>query len=317
MTTTRPTWVLQNGSENAVPSISLRMRARLLRLIGRQTWLPRGRSRAVNMIWHPESGWNFPFEIDYFGLRYRGNLCNFNDWMVYTFGASSYEEMTILASLASELRKRRRTITFFDIGANVGEHSLFISRLADQIIAFEPFPSLQTRFEEKIVINHINNVRLIPCALGVADEMRYYHPGGGTNSGAGTFIPEAHATYGDPVPIQVRNGDHLFSELNLPAIDLMKIDVEGFEPFVFQGLAKQLRRDRPPILMELSERSRAGFGSEDAFRSTFWEGAVFAEVNARRTGLPYQLRPFDYKKSQECLVVPPEMADFVLRQISG
>ena len=42
----------------------------------------------------------------------------------------------------------------------------------------------------------------------------------------------------------------------------MKVDVEGFEPFVFQGLKERIHKDRPPVLTEMTDRSREGFGSE-------------------------------------------------------
>jgi FkbM family methyltransferase len=269
------------------------------------------------MLWNPESGRSFPFEVDFFGTRYRGNLSHFVDWLVFAYGASSYEELTLLQALTAELRKTQKEITFFDIGANVGHHSLFMSKYVDEIIAFEPFPLLQAKFQEKLALNHLTNVRVIPYALGDEDDVQYYYPGGGTNSGAGTFLPEENVAYGEPIEISIRNGDRLFSELDLPPIDLMKIDVEGFEPLVFRGLAGRIQRDRPPILMELNERSRSDFGSEEGFRKNFWEGAVIAEVSSRRPGCAHELKPFCYQATTECLVVPPEMADFVLRQMKA
>jgi hypothetical protein len=74
----------------------------------------------------------------------------------------------------------------------------------------------------------------------------------------------------------------------------MKVDVEGFEPLVFRGLMGRIHSDRPPILSELSNRSRTGFGSEAKFRETFWKDAVFAEV-AGRQGCPFRLKPFRYE----------------------
>lgn len=317
MKPTNAAWEVSEIGQDATPAISLRFRASLLRLVGHQRWIPRGRTRMVNMLWNPDSGRSFPFEVDFFGMRYRGNLAHFVDWLVFAYGASSYEELTLLRALTSELRKTKGKITFFDIGANVGHHSLFMAKHADEIVAFEPFPLLQARFQEKLALNHLTNVRVIPYALGDEDDVQYYYPGSGTNSGAGTFIPEESGVYGDPIEIGIRNGDRLFSGLNLPSIDLMKIDVEGFEPQVFRGLAGRIRRDRPPILMELNERSRSGFGSEEGLRKHFWEDAVIAEVSSRKPGCKHELKPFRYQAATECLVVPPEMADFVSSQMKG
>lgn len=312
-----PAWDNSAAASPFAPSLITRMRAGLLRVVGRQTWMPRGRTRILNTLWHPDSGRSFPFEVDFFGMRYRGNLADLGDWFVYVYGASSYEELSLLEAIGKELRKRKSSITFFDIGGNVGQHSLFMSQHADQVIAFEPFPKLQTMFRNRMELNHRKNVQLLPYALGDANTAGLFYPAGGTRSGVGTFLPDEREVYQERVELQIRRGDDLFSELDLPPIDLMKIDVEGFEPSVFRGLAARLHRDRPPILMELSDRSRAGFGSEEQFRHSFWEQAVFAEVNTKRPGLPYQLRPLRYQKSGEVIVVPPEMSEFILSQING
>lgn len=103
---------------------------------------------------------------------------------------------------------------------------------------------------------------------------------------------------------------------SLPRIDLIKADVEGFEAFVFRGLSDRIRQDKPAIILEISEDSRKGFGSEDAFRKTFYEGALFAEV-AGGNGRPYRLKPFKYGTAAEVLVMPPEMSGIMKKLTHG
>ncbi len=146
--------------------------------------------------------------------------------------------------------------------------------------------------------------------------MRQYYPGGAANSGSGTFLPEETGTYQEPIFVQVRNGDHLFAELALPRVDLMKVDVEGFEALVFRGLSTRLHEDRPPILSEMSDRSRASFGTEKEFKSFFWKDAVYAEVSGRH-GCAFRLKPFRFDTTHEMLIVPPEMGDFVRAQMQA
>lgn len=256
----------------------LPLRLKLMRLIGKQTWVPRGRDRLLRMIWHPDSGKSFPFVVDFFGFRYPGDLSQFIDWTVFCYGSYAAPELSILADLAVELRKSKPHVTFFDIGANVGHHTLFMAGMADNVIAFEPFPPLQGKIREKIETNQLTNVRIVPFALGDADSVQQYHPGGGSKPGTGTFAPSKKGRYKDAVELQIRRGDQVFSELSLPPIDLLKIDVEGFEPEVLRGLAQRIARDRPAILMEMSDRSRSGFGSEAGFRSCLWDGALLAGV---------------------------------------
>lgn len=304
-------------SLNAQPEASLPSRLRLLRFMGRQNWIPRGQDRILRAIWHPDSGKSFPFVVDFFGFRYPGNLAQFLDWTVFAYGCYSWSELSLLAAVTSELRRRKSRIVFFDVGANLGHHTLFMAGQADEIVAFEPFPPLQEKIRHKLELNHLFNVRVVPFGLGDADSTMKYHPGGGSNSGTGTFVPEEVGNYEKAVELRIRQGDRLSSELALPPIDIMKNDVEGFEPAVLRGFRERISRDRPVVLMEVSDRSRNGFKSEEGLRSCFWEGAVLAGV-VGRPGRKYRLVPFRFSGPgavDETLVAPPEMADFINRQL--
>src|SRR5271165_881169 len=304
------TWNLPGRDARVMDENQFSPRLKLLRWLGRQTWIPRGQDWMMRKIFHPESGESFFFEVDFFGMRYPGNIAQFIDWTVFAYGSHAYCELSLLESLAKEIRKKRDSVVFFDVGANVGHHTLFMSNKANRIFAFEPFPPLQQLIAQKIATNNLTNVEIVPFGLGERDETLRYYPGGAANSGTGTFIPEEAGTYQQPIDLPIRNADRLFTELGLPRIDLLKVDVEGFEPLVFRELASRILRDRPAILSELTERSRIGFGGETAFRALFWEGAAFAGVHGRN-GCSFQLKPFHFETTGEMLIVPPEMADFV------
>jgi FkbM family methyltransferase len=293
------------------------LRLKAFRWLGKQTWIPRGQDWMLRKIWDPDSGRSYHFEIKFFGFRYLGDLAQYIDWVVFAYGSYSYYELNLLETLAQELRKKRDSIVFLDIGANVGQHTLFMADKADRIIAVEPFPALQQLIQQKIDANHLTHVRLLPYALGESEEMQEYYPGGGSNSGQGTFFPEECGTYQKPVKISVKKGDQLLIEEGFHRIDLCKVDVEGFEAFVLRGLANRIKTDRPPILTELTDRSRAGFGSMDAFKACFWERPIFSEVVTKRAGFPFKLRPFHYETAHEVLILPPEMADFAHKHLAS
>ena len=98
-----------------VPSLRLRNAARyrltkrlglvsLARLIGHRAWLPEGlRGRIARLTCTADYFPSQPFEVDFFGLKYPGDLSNFLDWHVYFFGAY---EMDILLLLRSLIRQR-------------------------------------------------------------------------------------------------------------------------------------------------------------------------------------------------------------------
>lgn len=301
----------QAGPGDYLTADRLPFRAKLLRWVGRQTWLPKGHDRLLRMIWSPAAGPALLFDIDFFGLRYRGNLAHYVDWLVFCYGSAPRCELDLLAALAADHRRRapKKPLIFCDIGGNVGHHSLFMARLADRVDVFEPFAPLCALIQDKISLNRLNNVTLYPLALGDADSETSYFPGPGENSGLGSLLPAADAAAG-PVQVAVRNGDGLCEAEGLSGISIIKIDVEGYEPQALRGLARRMREDRPAVLMELSPAGRQGFGDEAGMRDRFYPDARFAEVRGRH-GRTFTLAPFNFAASEEVLAVPPEMADFI------
>jgi hypothetical protein len=79
-------------------------------------------------------------------------------------------------------------------------------------VAFEPFAGVRQLIEQKVAVNNLKHVEIIPFALGDIDDTLPYYPGGAANSGTGTFMPEEAGIYRQPVELQIRNGDRLFAE---------------------------------------------------------------------------------------------------------
>src|ERR1035441_6591725 len=75
---------------------------RMLRMIGHLEWL-RGRDRVLRAFSHPDRQKPEPFEVDFFGLSYSGNMANFIDWTVFYYGAFAINELRLLAALAQAL----------------------------------------------------------------------------------------------------------------------------------------------------------------------------------------------------------------------
>lgn len=291
-------------------------RLKLARWLGHQTWLPRGQDRLLRAILPPDQRKSVLFEVNFFGQKYRGDLAEYIDWAVFCYGSYCSTELSLLRAVTSHLRRRRSgaTIQFVDVGANVGHHTLFMAGLVDHVLAFEPFPFLHPFIEEKIALNGLKNVSLVPVALGDRDQILDYYPGGGSNSGIGSFVLDADKDQGQVVRLPVKRGDSLFDDRELGRIDIMKVDVEGFEPFVFWGLADHIKRNKPIILTEMSEKSRSSFGSQAAFVESFYDGAKFAEVTGRH-GQDFVLRPFVYEASREVVILPPDLHDFLKNKI--
>jgi FkbM family methyltransferase len=228
-------------------------------------------------------------------------------------------ELTVLRESVKAIRsKNGGAVLALDIGGNVGHHTTFLAGIADQVITFEPYPPLQQQIGSKIALNKFENVKLMPFGLGEKDEVLDYYPGMGENSGVGSFLHADDPGKATPVKLQIKRGDSVLEELGVGKVDIMKVDVEGFEAAVFRGLQDRIHRDRPVILTELTDGSRRQFGSEKEFREAFYPGAHFFEVSGR-PGHSYKLEPFQYDTAYEILVTAPEMGwlrDALLRSTS-
>jgi FkbM family methyltransferase len=138
----------------------------------------------------------------------------------------------------------------FDIGANVGFHTLMLSQLAGaggHVYAFDP-NSENCRLILAAAEHHgLTNLTLLPIALAEQRGWVHFTQHLGTNGGFVSKDLAALHGHGTVVPT------FALDELDLPGADLMKIDVEGAEHKVLRGGAKLLARSRPAIICEFSQ----------------------------------------------------------------
>jgi len=133
------------------------------------------------------------------------------------------------------------TMTVFDIGANVGFYTLIASRLVGprgRVVAFEPLPRNVDYLRRHVSMNAASNVTVIEAAVAERGGTGMLKEGSGPAEGA-------LSSCGD-VMVRLVALDLL---TDLPAPDVMKIDVEGAEFEVLRGAAATLRTHRPTIFL--------------------------------------------------------------------
>ena len=153
-----------------------------------------------------------------------------------------------------------------DVGANVGETVLAASvRVGPggHVLGIEPHPRTFAFLQDNVGLNAATNVRLIHCAAGaVAGKVRF----------SDDRLDDMNRVGDGALEVAVERLDTLVPE-RLP-LALLKVDVEGYEKFVFEGAPGLLERAacvyfetgalhsrhfgyEPRALLELLER--AGF----------------------------------------------------------
>lgn len=140
--------------------------------------------------------------------------------------------------------------TFIDIGAHMGTYSIIISPYCKQVYSFEPQSSTFECLNRGINANKITNIITHNVGIGSKEEILFLshvsEDGGGSSlldnisdmTGLKTLSQEAV----DVFPLD---------SYDINNINLIKIDVEGFELEVLKGAVKTLERNNyPPILFE-------------------------------------------------------------------
>lgn len=249
----------------------------VLRILGRQHWLRFGlRDRLIRRFYAPEKNPAEGFVCDFFGDQYSGQIDSYVDWCVYFYGAYELENLQLFADILS----KQKDPIVLDIGANVGHHSLFLSRHSREVHSFEPNPFVRKKLEEKIALNHKENMRVHPYGLGQKNEDLPFFAPQGCNKGTGSFVEGFSQNNELAGELKVLRADEYVEKLNLPQIDFIKIDVEGFEKNVLSGLVSVFEKHRPVVIVEFSEATMKSYESEAEFREQFPADYEFFKVCA-------------------------------------
>lgn len=274
---------------------------RVLQKIGRMDFLSMKRRKRI--VWKYKKLFKIPdhsFETDFYGMLYKGHTQNQIDKYVFYFGA--YEK-GMLRFIEEEIKKSPDKI-FVDVGANIGHHSVFVSRHAKHVYSFEPYVKVRKAIEEKIELNRINNISVIPFALGEDDQELVFYEPDDVNTGTGSFIqgylPENKNT---GLKLLVKNGTKLFSEKGIEKVSVIKIDTEGFEPLVLSGLFPVLKTQLPVIVMEYSDGSEKLLNERPellGFLKDHYTLKMFKDPNE----FEYELKLWDLKSYGNLVLVP-------------
>jgi len=200
---------------------------------------------------------------------------NLADWSErFTFFLGRYYDLPTQLMLREYLRKGDCVV---DIGANIGMISLFASHLVGPqgaVISFEPNPLCCQRIQSLIQRNGISNVTLLQAALSDRPgtlELKV-NP---EHTGTATLTPiptKDQGAYSQRFSVDVKLGDAVLGEGR--PIQLIKIDVEGFETNVLRGCRGIMQRWKPAIVTEAVKEhlERAGSSLEDLFSLMQAEG---------------------------------------------
>lgn len=173
--------------------------------------------------------------------------------------------------------------TTFDVGANIGYVSLAMAKvvgLSGCVVAFEPLPANLARLRANMALNPAGRrVKVVGKAAGArgAQDLFMVHESGGM--GKLQASQGRDAEYDSALTVEVVALDDWVEESKELPPELIKIDVEGGEAAVLQGMSNILETVRPTLLLELHGPDAAG-----AIQATL--SSVGYSLHAMREGYP-------------------------------
>lgn len=169
-------------------------------------------------------------------------LFNKNDWPIgeslRKYGEFSWAEVEIFRTII------KPDWLVIDAGANIGTHTVELSRLAEVVIAFEPQRIAYQTMCANVALNHCLNVHAFHAALGREDGTikvpvrDQYH----RNNFGG--VPLAGVTDGETVDLM------RLDRLGMKRCDFIKADVEGMEHDLLLGAENTIAKHRPMLYLE-------------------------------------------------------------------
>jgi len=153
-------------------------------------------------------------------------------------------------------------LVVYDVGSFEGLLALYFASRAKQVICFEPNSRNHSRLTDNIQVNGFRN--LIVRKTGIGDSPQEIKlvwnpemPGGASAEAAtathlGQTVPDAHT---EVIPITTLDAEA--EEQKLPAPDLIKIDIEGWELNALKGAQGLLKAHMPALYLEMHGETMA------------------------------------------------------------
>ncbi|MGK7861920.1 FkbM family methyltransferase [Falsiroseomonas sp. E2-1-a4] len=154
--------------------------------------------------------------------------------------------------------------SILDVGAHDGLLTLPLSRLPGaRVLAFEPLPSAFARLESAIRAGYgaiPPHVELHPVALGAeAGSLTLSVPVlDGVPQEQWASTAKTYDSFGSVTVLRHEVAVTTIDALDLPDLQHVKLDAEGFEEEVLAGARATLTRCRPVLSLEVEERHRPG-----------------------------------------------------------
>ena len=194
-------------------------------------------------------------------LRIRADLRDWLQRQIFMYGVYRVEEK----HRDTMLGRIRKGGTILDVGAHIGYYTLLFAKRvgADgRVIAFEPSTATYERLVENISLNEFDNISTVKAAASNSAGTATINVAAGNNTGSTSLHFESGAV-GTELVDTVAIDDYL-ARYAIDDVSVVKIDVEGHELQVLEGMRSTLARpadEAPEVFVEVNETTLESAGT--------------------------------------------------------
>lgn len=205
------------------------------------------------------------------------DLSNYVDRMIYL---GCYEPLNTYRFK----RILKHGMTVVDVGANIGYFSLLSAYLlgaSGKVFAVEPHPANFAILREVVSSNGLEQVVCVDFGLGEKEDVGNVLMSSlsDVENRTASMVPPKN---GNSFQVRVRTLDNCADEWNIDAIDLLKIDVDGFETAILRGARKLMAAGKiRNIIIEYNDYWLAESGSSEQILTELIEKHGFKEQTPR------------------------------------
>lgn len=169
-----------------------------------------------------------------------------------------FEQEFVLTVLSEYIQSSKVAL---DIGAHCGSHTILYKKINPDltVFAFEPQKAMYSLLTSNIKANDISGVHLYNNAVGhfIGDAHLNKYSSDGTHAFETVYYDDERVF--NLAGLSIGSGGELVKMVTIDSLmlscDFMKIDVEGYEPFVLQGAVETIERCKPVISFEYNEKT--------------------------------------------------------------
>jgi FkbM family methyltransferase len=170
--------------------------------------------------------------------------------------------------------------TFLDIGANIGYFSLLAASNGSSVVAFEPQAWVADLLRKSAAHNGLGGlIRVEPIALSNESTVLKMTSCPGNTGHSQLAAPNDAGV--QSFDVAVMPFDTWVEENPVGKISVCKIDTEGAELQVLQGMKKTLERDVPAVVIEVIGEYLSEFGASEGEVLAAMEALGYKDVSER------------------------------------